>query len=1298
LTRCTGPGSLIPAFLMQRKIGQSQANAEQAKQAVHERIKAQQKAAEQKQKQEKAKNIFGGAPTNTDAVNQIDKMIKNPNELGAYRNAESIRNDPALQAEIKNRGYTANQFIDAMYNAVSKGKFRSEREYNQFAGQLNKDTKAKNKAFETAHGMTKDEWDKLNAPPKQQGKSNNQSLLDKLESFLPKKKNDGPSHNWFYDSQAWLDKHAIQPVENKLERFATNFADSALFGQVKKNLDQHQNDTPDFVKKAAQAPKTKADKTADVLGQLAGMAAPIGGAYKLTKPAAEAGFKLLTRGKDLGQLGRYLESGVRGGTAMASYSTANELVDAALHPNDATFGQRAKDVGINTLYGVVGDPLIKGLGEVASTGLGKLAKGEVPAYTGKPSEDTLSKLDPKQDPVARLQELINAATKQAESKQPSPLPESSKTMDSFKTKDIPTVDIPGVLHENITPKTAKLEDVLKEYGQTDSSPESIANAYNQKQWYHGTGTDNLTKDQLDPFAGNHEGLFGHGIYLTDNPEIANGYAKSRGRKTSTPTIYDAKVNMDRVLDLEKPVPHDAKSALDKFTKPLDYQYNGEFGQDHHFSDIVNEMAQKGATTEEIIQRMRTEVRDFSHEAGISTNEFVQDFQDLAVYLKEHGYDGITHTGGGRTGHDPHRVLIALDPNDGYAQTGRANQVTDFNPNDPAALVNQFKDQKLNSIKGNPDTSSIDEMLKLLSKESKSKAEPYTNISQAPTKKTPGMLPAGELDNHDFGLIDTKSASKSKAEPKPNPYDIPYKPGEDLPDTRSHIGSKTEKSPINIKNKVDKAYIKTVDNLHRLSQFDKQVQHVLERDLKPTESTHLLGLNSRGSDMISKQILTENMVDKTGKVVGKSLKDIMKKVPKRKLNDFEDYLVNKHAITRMERGEKVFPDEMNMTTGKSKEIVKNYEENHPEFKELAKEVYTYNKQLGQKWLVDAGILSKEDWEGYLKANPHYVPNNRIFSDLERSRFANGAKKGFANQSNPVKKAIGSQRKIVSPIESTIEHTAQYVKTAKRNEVMQTLINNINQNPKAFKDWAEIVQTDKTPESIKETLQNEGVDGVLSEFNKGFEQKPDLTKGNIVRGLIDGKPVHVRVHDPELLDALTNLQPKAQNLVIHSIGQVTRVMKNLTTGINPVFSLTRNIFRDIPTAFTNSKSTNNPFVFSKDLVQSVVSVMKNDDLYRSFKAVGGGHASPISSDMNLLAQSKRSILPQKGVKPLLGKGLGALENLNNAVEAAPRLAEFKRFAGDSYDSKMKALYESNDVTVNFNRYGNVAKDVDSDNSLL
>jgi hypothetical protein len=525
--------------------------------------------------------------------------------------------------------------------------------------------------------------------------------------------------------------------------------------------------------------------------------------------------------------------------------------------------------------------------------------------------------------------------------------------------------------------------------------------------------------------------------------------------------------------------------------------------------------------------------------------------------------------------------------------------------------------------------------------------------------------------------------------------IPYKKGDPLPDTLGHIDTKTKKNLLNIKELSKKGYIKGIDNLHSLNQFDKTVESVLGKKLKPTESTYTLGLNSRGSDQISKQILTEKMVDKNGEVVGNSLKDIASQIPKKKEKLFEDYLINKHAITRMNRGEKVFPDEMKMNSAKSEAKVLEYEKQHPEFKGLANQYYEYNKQLGEKWLVDTGILSKDQWKGYLEANPHYVPNQRIFDSIERPTFSNGAKKGFAGQTNPIKKGVGSQRKIVSPLESTIEHTDKYIKTAKRNEVMQTFIHNISQDPEAFKGIAEIVPTKNTPTDIMDTLHKDGVEGLMDELNVGFDQKPDLSKGNVVTGIVDGQKVHVRVHDPELLDSITNLAPKAQHTVVKAVGQLTRITKNLTTGINPVFSLTRNIFRDIPTAYINSKTTNNPVVFGKDLVGSLVSVLKNDDLYRSFKAVGGGHSSPISSDVNLLAQSKNEILGKNNLKSLLSKGIGKIENLNNALESAPRLAEYKRITknDNSYDAKMKGLFEANDVTVNFNKYGNVAKEVDA-----
>jgi len=197
-------------------------------------------------------------------------------------------------------------------------------------------------------------------------------------------------------------------------------------------------------------------------------------------------------------------------------------------------------------------------------------------------------------------------------------------------------------------RSTKLEDIVKEHGFNDVTPETIAQSFNNKKWYHGTGSSDLTTDTLDPFVGDHQSLFGHGIYLTDEPSIASGYAKSRSKRSKTPTVYESNVKMDRVLDIEQPITKEAKEALLKTTKALDYQYKEETRvETPHFSNLINEMSDSGATTEQIIQKLRSEVSDFSRENGISTNEFVEAFQDLAIYLKQGGYDGITHTGGGR---------------------------------------------------------------------------------------------------------------------------------------------------------------------------------------------------------------------------------------------------------------------------------------------------------------------------------------------------------------------------------------------------------------------------------------------------------------------------------------------------------------------------------------------------------------------------------------------------------------------------------------------------------------------------
>ena len=231
-------------------------------------------------------------------------------------------------------------------------------------------------------------------------------------------------------------------------------------------------------------------------------------------------------------------------------------------------------------------------------------------------------------------------------------------------------------------ESTNLDDLVRQRGYSVVTPETIAQTYNTKKWYHGTGTDTLTAETLDPFVGSHESLFGQGVYLTDSPNIAEGYAKNRGKRR-TPTVYEAEVDVDRVLDLEKPITEDVAEAIAKSVEPLDYRYEQEIGEPGFFTNMIaSEIARDGATPEQVITKIREAVRDFSREAEIPTSDFVEDFQYLAINLKQAGYDGLTHTGGHRTGNDPHRVLILLDPQNWHGDRAGKRQVTRFGRYNP----------------------------------------------------------------------------------------------------------------------------------------------------------------------------------------------------------------------------------------------------------------------------------------------------------------------------------------------------------------------------------------------------------------------------------------------------------------------------------------------------------------------------------------------------------------------------------------------------------------------------------------
>ena len=549
-----------------------------------------------------------------------------------------------------------------------------------------------------------------------------------------------------------------------------------------------------------------------------------------------------------------------------------------------------------------------------------------------------------------------------------------------------------------------------------------------------------------------------------------------------------------------------------------------------------------------------------------------------------------------------------------------------------------------------------------------------------------------------GQFDEPSGLGISAVKKLDPYDSLKT------DTRSQLTSRQKDAIKGLTIKPDRLYTALVDDLHPLNQQDKILDAVMGEKIPTNQRVHDLGLASRGADVVAKRIITDGLVDANGQVVGDSLKNILSPLkPLMKKNkhiyvDFEDYLLNKHAITRFERGEKVFRDDLNWSPTYGSQKVAEYERMFPQFKEMSEGLYEFQNQMAQKWLVDTGMIPQDMLNAWIEKNPFYVPNKRFFSDLEKTGLGfGGKKKGFGNQSNPVKgyQVGGSQRLIISPIEAMIENVDAFVKSAKRNKVMQQYVENIQRAPEDFEPWAEIVKQPEKPEDIAKIVLDEGgLDELLFRFSADFDkamQRTQLDKDNIVRVLIDGEAQHVKIKDKQLLSALTALGPEQSGFLLNAVGKLTNTMKLLTTGSNPVFSLTRNLFRDIPQAYIASKTTNNPLEFVVDLASAAVDIGLKRGAYRDFLNVGGGHASAIAADRNLLAQSKRAILPQSGLRPTLGRVKDAYENVLNAVEIAPRLSEFKRIQRQGGDIQA-ALKEAQDLTVNFKRRGALSGEVD------
>ena len=495
-----------------------------------------------------------------------------------------------------------------------------------------------------------------------------------------------------------------------------------------------------------------------------------------------------------------------------------------------------------------------------------------------------------------------------------------------------------------------------------------------------------------------------------------------------------------------------------------------------------------------------------------------------------------------------------------------------------------------------------------------------------------------------------------------------------------------------------------------------------------------------------------------KSLEKDLKELYKagKITKEQRNDgieyFEAYLKSKHSIDWEKRGLQTVARDLakDMTGNAVKDAIAFHKEAIDEldsiygktFEDHANKLYLWWNNFMKTWAVDTGLVPEELYEKCKKINPHYIPMKRV---MENGKFAP------INRKDPkiYKRAKGSAKDTYSPIESMMGMVAQIVKLHHKNQLgwnIARLYDHPNDDVKQLMayhidevDPAEVKQTVHTGE-LKNTIRtaivqnltqselaafnnmtakqqedfidrkaNFNIDDVIgeviTEYTTSWEKKGEEKSVILARDENTGETRAFEFIDPNMMEALTMLDPGSQNKMLKNIGKFTRFYSAMLTSKNPFFAA-RNAMRDLQHAFIMDGDPAYLIRYGQALGQAIVNEfksqhgMKVNDTYLQTKAslgygskyyAGRGDIDINETAQNVLQKSKSVLLPIHELVRLI-------ETLNGGLEMAPRMAAYKKAydqaleQGKTNEEAYRAGADAaRNVTVDFGAKGTQIRDV-------
>lgn len=392
-------------------------------------------------------------------------------------------------------------------------------------------------------------------------------------------------------------------------------------------------------------------------------------------------------------------------------------------------------------------------------------------------------------------------------------------------------------------------------------------------------------------------------------------------------------------------------------------------------------------------------------------------------------------------------------------------------------------------------------------------------------------------------------------------------------------------------------------------------------------------------------------DNYGNAIGKSVQQLFEPAKAKGLEaTFNDYLINYSNIDRWARGKG-----SQTPVDVSERLVKNYEEQHPEFKKWAKDIWKYGENVRNNWL-EAGMIKQSMYDLLSEAYPHYVP---YISDTNNFDAAMDKLKEL--KARPIKRAVGGATELFPVEEALTRYTFAQKRAYRQNELFKQIYNTLQTNP--------------------------GQRG--ADVGEGYftGEEPNLYRddsGNYITALFDGEEHKIQVSDDLFKSLRNDMQTQIKDLenklsiITKPLQTASNIRRKMLTSWSPSFTIT-NPLKDIQDAFFNSKHLKG---MAKNYIPGIKELWTGSTPEaRQFLALYG--------EGNLMGQFENEsglYDAKKGNKN--NKFLKGLSKVNNIMELAPRYAEFKASL-QAGESLAESMYNAREITTNFSRGGVITK---------